>query len=232
MPLFQIKCEKRKGNFSPEEIYSIFLKKIKQISSNYLGKEVKDALITVPCHFNLFQRKSIENAGKIADLNILRIITDSTSASLYYTFKNNQSIAEKKILIFDLGGSSFNVALANIEDGLSEILVNEGIVNLGGENFNNRLIEYCAKEYEKKTSIDISSSPTYFGKLRLLCEKAKIALSSDNQTTIEIYDIFSGEKVKISITREIFENICKDLFEKCIKHLKSYSKMQKWTKMK
>ena len=148
-PLFQIKCEKRKGNFSPEEIYSIILKKIKQTASKYLGKEVEEALITVPSNLNSFQRKAIIDAGKIAGLNILRILTDSSSASFYFCFKNLSKL-EKNILVFDLGGGSLDIALTSLEDGLCEVRASEGIFNLGGENFNKRLMEYCAKEYEKK----------------------------------------------------------------------------------
>lgn len=219
-PLFQIKFEKRKGNFSPEELYSLILKNIKQNASNYLGKEVKDAIITVPSHFNSIQRKAIKDAGIIAGLNILRILTDPVSASMLYSYKEGlSSKKEKNILVFDLGGGSFDVAITSLEDGLCEIRANEGILNLGGENFNNRIMEYCAKEYEKKTSIDISLCPTALARLRLLCEKAKIDLSSKKQTTIEIYDILSGEQIEITLTREIFENLCKDLFVKCIKTL-------------
>ena len=232
-PLFQIYSGKRKGNFSPEELYSMVLKKIKQNASNYFGKEVKDVIITVPSHFNLIQRKAIDDAGIIAGLKILRILTDPVSASMLYAYKNGlSSKGEKNILIFDLGGGSFNVAVTSLEDGLCEIRANEGILNLGGENFNNRLMEYCAKEYEKKTSIDILSCPTALAKLRLLCEEAKIDLSSNNQTFIEIYDILSGEKVKITITREIFENLCKDLFVKCIKILEKVLEEAKMDKNK
>ena len=227
-PLFQINCEKRKGKFSPEELYFMILKKIKQNASNYLGKEVKNALITVPCHFNSFQREAIYDAGIIAGLNILRIINDSVAASMLFTFKEQKNLQkEKNILVFDLGGGSLNVALSSIEDGLCEVRAIEGIRNLGGENLNNRLMEYCAKEYEKKTSIDISSCPTALAKLRLLCEKAKIDLSSIDQTIIEIYEILSGEKVTISITREIFENLCEDLFVKCIKTIEKVLKEAK-----
>ena len=201
----------------PEEILAMILQKLRRTASNYLGKNVRDAVITVPSNFNDSQRQSIKDAGTIAGLNILRVINDTSAVSMAFGINKMEKQKQKDVVIFDWGGSHLSVSIVALEEDLYEIKSSNGISNLGGEDLDNKLVEYCIKEFRNKTSIniDIRENPKAFQRLKIACEKAKIDLSSSNQTTIDIDCLIGEEDFNIVITRDKFEELCKDLFIKC-----------------
>ena len=160
--------------------------KMKEIAEQYLGKKVQQAVITVPAYFNDSQRQATKDAGVISGLNVLRIINEPTAAAIAYGFERMHEKAEKSILIFDLGGGTFDVSLLVIDNGLFEVKATAGDTHLGGEDFDNKLVEYCAAEFLKKKSVDIRNNPRAMRRLRTQAEKAKRILSSSAQTTIEV----------------------------------------------
>ena len=207
--------QKQEKRFSAEEISAMILQKLKQTASDFLGKEVKEAIISVPTYFNYSQRQAIKEAGKISGLNVLRIIDEPTAAAIAYGF-DKEIKTKRNILIFDLGGGYFSLSLLTIEDGLFEVKATNGNMDLGGEDFDNKLVEYCAEEFKRKTRIDIKSNPKALRRLRTSCEKAKKTLSSANQAIVEIDDLMGGKDFYIEITRSKFEDLCMNLFKKCI----------------
>ena len=152
------------------------LTKMKQISEAYLGKEVKQAVITVPAYFNDSQRQATKDAGSISGLNVLRIINEPTAAAIAYGL--DKKVTDTNVLIFDLGGGTFDVSLLNIDNGVFEVKATAGDTHLGGEDFDNRLVEYCLGEFKKRTSIDVRNNPRSIRRLRTQCERAKRILSS------------------------------------------------------
>ena len=153
----------------------MILQKLKQDAIDYLGKEVKDAIIAVPNYFNDSQRQAIKDAGTISGLNVLRIITSSTLPSFAYYLNKQIEKKEENVLIFDLGGGTFNVSIINLEDGLFEVRAINGNIHLGGEDFDNKLlVDYCVGEFRRKTLIDIKENPKALMKVKTACEKAKI----------------------------------------------------------
>merc|ERR1712159_70460 len=191
------------------------LTKMKEIAEEYLGKDVKDVVVTVPAYFNDAQRQATKDAGAIAGLNVLRIINEPTAAAIAYGL-DRQSSAEKNILIFDLGGGTFDVSLLAIEEGIFEVKATNGHTHLGGEDFDEKLLNFCIAEFKKKTGIEITKNKRAIRRLRTQCEKAKRILSSATQTTIECEALAEGEDFAIQITRAKFEELCMDLFRKCM----------------
>ena len=176
-PMIVVQSKGETKKFHPEEISSMVLTKMKEISEAYLGKSVKNAVVTVPAYFNDSQRQSTKDAGKIAGLNIQRIINEPTAAAIAYGLdKKNQG--EKNVLIFDLGGGTFDVSLLTIDDGIFEVKATNGHTHLGGEDFDNRLVDYCINDFKKKTGMDIKNNARASRRLRTQCEKAKRVLSS------------------------------------------------------
>jgi len=214
-PLIVVDYKGESKKFHAEEISSMVLVKMKEIAEAYLSKTVKNAVVTVPAYFNDSQRQATKDAGAIAGLNVLRIINEPTAAAIAYGL-DKKSTQEKNVLIFDLGGGTFDVSLLTIEEGIFEVKATNGHTHLGGEDFDNRLVEYCMAEFKKKSGIDIAGNARANRRLRTQCEKAKRILSSAHQAPIECETLAEGEDFNITVTRAMFEELCMDLFRKCM----------------
>jgi L1 cell adhesion molecule like protein len=213
-PIIEVTYKNEKKKYHPEEISSMVLIKMKEIAEAYIGEEVTDAVITVPAYFNDSQRQATKDAGMIAGLNVLRIINEPTAAAIAYGLDNNSS--EQNVLIFDLGGGTFDVSLLTIEDGIFEVKATAGDTHLGGEDFDNILLKYFSDEFKRKTKIDISDNKRAMKRLRTNCEKAKRTLSSSATASIEIDSLAEGNDFFTSITKAKFESLCLNLFQNCL----------------
>mmetsp|Transcript_60498 Transcript_60498/g.124526 ORF Transcript_60498/g.124526 Transcript_60498/m.124526 type:complete len:651 (+) Transcript_60498:398-2350(+) len=213
-PAVEVKYKGETKIFAPEEISSMVLLKMKEIAESFLGKEVKNAVITVPAYFNDSQRQATKDAGAITGLNVLRIINEPTAAAIAYGLdkKNSGSKAERNVLIFDLGGGTFDVSLLTIEEGIFEVKATAGDTHLGGEDFDSRLVNFFVSEFKRKYKKVVTSNARSLRRLRTACERAKRTLSSGTQTTVEIDSLIDGIDYYSSITRAKFEELCMDLF--------------------
>ena len=218
-------------NFYAEEISAMVLMKMKDIASTYLKKDVKDAVITVPAYFNDSQRQATKDAGRIAGLNVLRIINEPTAAAVAYGL-NNKDNNERYVLVFDLGGGTFDVSILILNEEVFEVRATCGDTHLGGEDFDNRLVNFCAKKFKENSGIDISGNQKAKRRLKLECEKAKRNLSTAIEAHIEIENLANEESLSITVSRSDFENMCQDLFNKCIEPLKKSLSDAKITKDK
>ncbi|KAJ9118240.1 Hsp70 ATPase ssa1 [Naganishia vaughanmartiniae] len=210
-PVIQVEYKGEQKEFTPEEISSMILVKMRETAEAYLGEPVKDAVVTVPAYFNDSQRQATKDAGLISGLNVLRIINEPTAAAIAYGL-DKMSAGEKNVLIFDLGGGTFDVSLLTIEEGIFEVKATAGDTHLGGEDFDNRLVNHFVQEFKRKNKKDLSGNARSLRRLRTACERAKRTLSSAAQTTIEIDSLFEGIDFYTSITRARFEELCQDLF--------------------
>merc|ERR1711936_543513 len=213
-PKIVVEYKYEEKTFSAEEISSMVLTKMKEISESYLGKTVKDAVITVPAYFNDSRRQATKDAGAIAGVNVLRIINEPTAAAIAYGLdKKKGKGSESNILIFDLGGGTFDVSILTIEDGIFEVKSTAGDTHLGGEDFDNRMVDHFVKEFERKHKKDLSQNKRAVRRLRTACERAKRTLSASAQANIEIDSLFEGVDFYTSVTRARFEELCSDLFK-------------------
>ncbi|EAR82960.1 heat shock 70 kDa protein (macronuclear) [Tetrahymena thermophila SB210] len=214
-PLIAVQFKNETKQFHAEEISSMVLSKMKDIAESYLSKPVKNAVITVPAYFNDPQRQATKDAGTIAGLNVLRIINEPTAAAMAYGLDQKLQ-GEKNILVFDLGGGTFDVSLLTIDGGFFEVRATAGDTHLGGEDFDNKLVEYCSNEFKKKTGIDIRRNPRAMRRLRTQCERAKRILSSSAMASIEVDALAENEDLNMIISRPKFEELCLSLFQQCI----------------
>ena len=213
-PKLHVEYKNEEKEFTPEEISAMVLTKMKETAEAYLGQPVKDAVVTVPAYFNDSQRQATKDAGVIAGLNITRIINEPTAAAIAYGLdKKKSGGGEQNILIFDLGGGTFDVSVLSIDDGIFEVKSTAGDTHLGGEDFDNRMVDHFVNEFKRKHKKDISSNKRALRRLRTACERAKRTLSSAAQANIEIDSLFEGIDFYTSITRARFEELCSDLFK-------------------
>jgi molecular chaperone DnaK len=212
----KIKCSSVNKEFSPEEISAQILRKLVSDASSYLGEEVKQAVITVPAYFNDSQRQATIDAGKIAGVEVLRIINEPTAASLAYGLDQKQN---ETILVFDLGGGTFDVSILEVGDGIFEVLSTAGDTSLGGDDFDNVLVNWLVREFKNEEGIDLINDIQALQRLTEAAEKAKMELSTVEQTKIHLpfitADKTGPKHIEKQLTREVFENLCKELFDRC-----------------
>jgi len=210
-PKIQVEYLGETKQFFPEEVSSMVLVKMREIAEAYLGTDIKDAVVTVPAYFNDSQRQATKDAGTIAGLNVLRIINEPTAAAIAYGL-DKKGQKEQHVLIFDLGGGTFDVSVLSIDDGIFEVKSTAGDTHLGGEDFDNRMVNHFVNEFKRKHKKDLTSNKRALRRLRTACERAKRTLSASTQANIEIDSLFEGVDFYTSITRARFEDLCADLF--------------------
>ncbi|GAB0096244.1 Heat shock 70 kDa protein cognate 2 [Sergentomyia squamirostris] len=210
-PKIKVEYKSEMKTFFPEEISSMVLTKMKETAEAYLGRNITDAVVTVPAYFNDSQRQATKDSGVIAGLNVLRIINEPTAAAIAYGLDKKGS-GEKNVLIFDLGGGTFDVSILTIEDGIFEVKSTAGDTHLGGEDFDNRMVSHFVQEFQRKHKKDLTTNKRALRRLRTACERAKRTLSASSQANIEIDSLFEGTDFYTSITRARFEELNSDLF--------------------
>ncbi|OAQ97939.1 hypothetical protein LLEC1_05258 [Akanthomyces lecanii] len=206
-PKIEVDYLGEKKSFSAQEISSMVLLKMKEIAETKLGKKVEKAVITVPAYFNDNQRQATKDAGAISGLNVLRIINEPTAAAIAYGLGAGKSEKERNVLIYDLGGGTFDVSLLNIQGGVFTVKATAGDTHLGGQDFDTNLLDHCKKDFQRKAKKDLSNDPRALRRLRTACERAKRTLSSGAQATIEIDSLFDGADFTTTITRARFEEL-------------------------
>lgn len=217
-PVIEVNFKGETKQFHPEEISAIILTRMKEIAEDYLGHEVKDAVITVPAYFNNSQREATKDAGRIAGLNVLRIINEPTAAAMAYGM-HDKDTRDKNILVFDLGGGTYDVSLLTLSDGVFEVKATNGNTHLGGADFDNVLVDHFVKEFNREHNMDISDNPRAIRRLRTACEKAKRDLSSMTCANIEIDSLYQGIDFFSKITRARFDELAMKLYKDTLRPL-------------
>jgi len=211
-PMIEVNYQGEDKKFHPEEISSMILTKMKDVAEQYLGGKVNDAVVTVPAYFNDSQRQATKDAGAISGLNVLRIINEPTAAAIAYGLDKKAS-GERNVLIYDMGGGTFDVSLLTIEDGIFEVKATAGDTHLGGEDFDNRVVDFCIQDFKRKNrGKDLAGNQRALRRLRTQCERAKRTLSASTQATIEIDSLFDGIDYSCSLSRARFEELNMDYF--------------------
>lgn len=228
-PEIEVDYKGEAKRYRPEEIGAAVLQKMKATAEAYLGQPVKDAVITVPAYFNDSQRQATKDAGAIAGLNVLRIINEPTAAALAYGLDKVKD-KEQNVLIFDLGGGTFDVSLLTLDSGVFEVKATAGDTHLGGSDFDTAMVEHCVAEFKKKSKVDLLSHPRSMRRLRTACERAKHTLSSATQASIEVDSLYDGIDFSTTLTRAKFESLCEPLFKKCMEPMEQVLRDAKMAK--
>ena len=214
-PLIEVSHKGELKQFHPEEISAMVLQQMKDTAESYLGQKVTKAVITVPAYFNDSQRQATRDAGRIAGLQVLRIINEPTAAAIAYGFNENKS-TEQNVLVFDCGGGTMDVSVLSIDDGIFEVRSTAGNSHLGGEDIDNVLVSHCMEEAKRKYRMDLTNNDRAKRRLRTACERAKRSLSSSSQTSIEIDSLHDGNDFTMQLTRARLEMLCSDFFNSCM----------------
>jgi L1 cell adhesion molecule like protein len=228
-PLIEVTVAGETKTFSAEEISAAVLQKMKATAEAYLGEKVTDAVITVPAYFNDSQRQATKDAGAIAGLNVLRIINEPTAAALAYGL-DKKTNGEQNVLIFDCGGGTHDLSILTLDDGVFEVKATAGDTHLGGEDFDNTMVDWCVAEFKKKSKLDVAGNSKALRRLRTACERAKRNLSSSTQSQIEVDSLAEGVDFQATITRAKFESMCEPFFKRCIAPLEGLLKDAKMSK--
>ncbi|KAK2976869.1 hypothetical protein RJ640_009320 [Escallonia rubra] len=216
-PMIAITYKGEEKQLAPEEVSSMVLVKMRETAEVFLGSNIKNAVVTVPAYFTDSQRQATKDAGAIAGLNVMRIINEPTAAAIAYGFLRKESIVgAKNVLVFDLGGGTFDVSLLTIEEGIIEVKTTAGITHLGGEDFDNRMVNHFMKEFKRKFKKDISKDQRALRRLRTACERTKRILSTTTETTVSVDCLFEGIDFQMTLTRARFEELNMDLFRECM----------------
>ena len=229
-PKIVVNYKRKEKQYTAEKILSMILRKKRKIAEAYLGTTVKNAVVTVPAYFNDSQRQATKDAGVVAGLNVMRIISEPTAAAFAYGLDKKKASVRKNVLIFDLGGGTFDVWLLTIRKGNFKVKAKAGDTHLGGEDFDNRMVNFFVKEFKSKNNKDISGNPKALSRLRTACERAKKELSSTTSTTIGIDSLHDGVHFKLEISRAKFEELNMDLFKKCMELVEKCLKVAKMDK--
>jgi len=229
-PLIEVDYMAETKRFKPEEISAYVLGKMKETAEDFLGEKVTNAVVTVPAYFNDSQRNATKDAGTIAGLNVQRIINEPTAAAISYGLDRQKGQGETHVLIFDLGGGTFDVSLLSIDEGVFEVKATAGDTHLGGEDFDSRMVDHFVNEFKTKHKKDIRSSDRAMRRLRSACERAKITLSASPRATLEIDSLFEGIDFNSSITRARFEDLCGDYFRNTLQPVEQVLKDAKMSK--
>jgi len=221
-PVITVKYKDQEKHLCAEEVSSMVLTKMREIAEAYLELPVKNAVVTVPAYFSDSQRKATVDAGAIAGLNVMRVMNEPTAAAVAYGLeKRANCVEERNIFVFDLGGGTFDVSLLTIKDNVFQVLATAGNTHLGGEDFDNRIVNYFVQEFKRKNKLDISVDAKALRRLRTACERAKRSLSFLVVSTIEIDSLFKGIDLCSSINRAKFEEMNMNLFNECMKIVES-----------
>ncbi|KAK2985221.1 hypothetical protein RJ640_009324 [Escallonia rubra] len=221
-PMIAITYKGEEKQLAPEEVSSMVLVKMRETAEVFLGSNIKKAVVTVPAYFTDSQRQATKDAGAIAGLNVTRIINEPTAAAIAYGFLQKESIVgAKNVLVFDLGGGTFDVSLLTFEEGIIEVKTTAGITHLGGEDFDNRMVNHFVKEFKRKFKKDISKDQRALRRLRTACERTKRILSTTAKTTVSVDCLFEGIDFQMTLTRARFEELNMDLFRECMEQVEN-----------